>query len=79
MIISSFRKTRSVSYRIFFKNLEKKKQRIKLSNLFQKKIKIKNFGIKTDFFKQILQGTIFLFLFLNKVSSFSTSVLRVIH
>jgi hypothetical protein len=38
VILSNFRKTRSVSDRIFFKNLEKKKQRIKLSNLFQIKI-----------------------------------------
>jgi hypothetical protein len=64
VILSNFRKTRIVSYRIvsyriFFKNLEKKKQRIKLSNLFQIKIKNKNFEIKTDFFKQILQSTIF--------------------
>ncbi len=35
MILSNFLKTRIVSYRIFFKNLEKKKQRIKLPNLFQ--------------------------------------------
>ncbi len=63
VILSNFRKTRTkdriVSYRIFFKNLEKKKQRIKLSNLFQTEIKNKNFEIKTDFFKQILQSTIF--------------------
>ncbi len=67
MILSNFRKTRIESYRIvFFKNLGRKKQRIKLSNLFQIKIKNKNFGIKTDFFKQILLSTIFLFLFLKK-------------
>jgi hypothetical protein len=47
VVLSNFRKTRSVWYRIgsyhsigsylvFFKNLEKMKQRIKLSNLFQK-------------------------------------------
>ncbi len=34
--------------------------------------------MKTDFFKQILQSTIFLFLFLNKVSSYSTTVIHVI-
>ncbi len=66
MILSNFRKTRIVSYRIFFKNLEKKKQRIKLSNLLQIKKNNKNFGIKTDFFKQILRSTIFLFLFLKR-------------
>ena len=40
--IESYRieSNRIESYRIFFKNLAKKKQRIKLSNLFQ--IKIKN-------------------------------------
>ena len=37
---SNFRKTRTVTYRIFFKKLAKKKQQIKLLNLFQ--IKIKN-------------------------------------
>jgi len=51
--------------------IPKKKQRIKLPNLFQIK--------KTDFFKQILQSTIFnQFLFLNKVSSYSTPVIHVI-
>jgi len=45
VILSNFRKTRIesnriVSYNIFFKNLKKKKHRIKLSNLYQ--IIIKN-------------------------------------
>ncbi len=35
---TSTKSDRIESYRIFFKNLEKKKQRIKLSNLFQLKI-----------------------------------------
>jgi len=65
VILSNFRKTRSVSYILKnIRNLEKKKPRIKLSNLFQIQIKNKNFGIKADFFKQILQSSIFLFLFL---------------
>jgi hypothetical protein len=69
VIRSNFLKTRIVSYRIFFKNLEKKKQRIKLSNLFQISNKKLNFGIKTNFFKQILQS---------KVSSYSIPIINVI-
>jgi hypothetical protein len=34
--------------------------------------------METSFFKQILQSTIFLFLFLNKVSSYSSRQLRVL-
>jgi hypothetical protein len=48
VILSNFRKTRTkdriVSYRIIYSlKIPKKKQRIKLSNLFQIKIKNKNF------------------------------------
>ena len=57
MILSNFRQTRTkdriVSY--IFKNLEKKKQRIKLSNLFEIKIKNKNFGVKTDSSTRLLR------------------------
>jgi hypothetical protein len=74
VIPSNFRKTRTkdrtVSYRTFFKNLEKKKQRIKLSNLFQ------NFGIKTAFFKQNYK--LRFFFILKKASSYSTRLLRVL-
>ncbi len=66
VILSNFRKTRTKdrieSYRIFFRNLGEKKQRIKLSNLFQIKIKIleKNWLFQTnttkyDFFIFILK------------------------
>ena len=39
VILSNFRKTRIVSYRIFFKNLEKKKQRIKQTRIYKYKYK----------------------------------------
>jgi hypothetical protein len=73
VILSNFRKTRTKdrielyriesyrieSYRIVYSlKIPKKKQRIKLSNIFQIKIKNKNFGIKIDLFKKILQSTI---------------------
>jgi len=58
------RSNRIVSH--ILQKIPEKKQRIKLSNLFQIKIKNKNFEIKTDFFKQILQSRIFLFLFLKR-------------
>jgi hypothetical protein len=79
MILSNFRRTRTKdrieSYRIFFRNLGKKKQRIKLSNLFQIKIKIleKNWLFQTNTTKY----DFFIFI-LKKVSSYSTPVIHVI-
>jgi len=63
---SNFRKTRTKD-RIVSYILWKYRKRKSESNLFQIKIKNKNFGIKTDFFKQILQSTIFLFSFLKRI------------
>jgi len=61
VILSNFRKTRSVAYRIFFKNTEKETANQTVELISDKN---KNFGKKTDFFKKILQSTIFLILFL---------------
>ncbi len=63
------------SYRIFFKNTEKETANQTVELISNKN---KKFGMKTSFFKQILQSTIFLFLFLNKVWSFSSRLLRVL-
>jgi len=65
VILSNFRKTRTkdriesyriVSYCIFFKNIEKETANQTFELFSNKKKKIKNFGIKTDLFKQILQS-----------------------
>ncbi len=68
---------RIVSYSIFFKNLKKKKHRIKQSNLYHIKIKDYNFRLKTNFFKQILPSSIFFIFIPNKVSSYSTPLIHV--
>ena len=84
VILSNFRKTRTkdriesyciVSYRIFFKNAEKEtsNQTIELISY-----KNKNFRIKTNFFKQILQSSIFFIFILKKVSSYSAPIIHVI-
>jgi hypothetical protein len=74
VILSNFRKTRTKdrmesyrieSYRIFFKNTKKETEN-QTVELFHMKIKKLKFRIKTNFFNQILQGTIFLFLFLKR-------------
>jgi hypothetical protein len=94
VILSNFRKTRTkdriesycivsyrivsnriVSYRIFFKNAEKETSNQTIELLSYKN---KNFRIKTNFFKQILQSSIFFIFILKKVSSYSTRLLRVL-